>query len=247
MAFDLGGRIMTRPCLTCAAEAREVDARTQAERVRAEAVAKLAERASEIEDILGRLGVTRKYRAKTLAGFDTAPDGHALKAARRFLADYRGGNPSSLFLYSERPGEPLAPGSGKTHLAVAVLRDLALDPAISLNDLGFVFVPRMLLELQSTFKHPEKSELSVVRKYVEPEVLVWDDFGAEKLSDYAARALYTVLYEREGKANIFTSNFSLAQIESRDPSGYTMRITSRIAGEAKIIRFGGPDRRLAAA
>jgi DNA replication protein DnaC len=72
---------------------------------------------------------------------------------------------------------------------------------------------------------------------------VWDDFGAEKLSDYAARTLYTLLYEREGRSNVFTGNLSLGEIESRDPTGYTQRITSRIAGDARILRMTGPDRR----
>jgi len=193
------------------------------------------------------MGIGRKYLNATLGSFVPDADPKALAAAQEIVKRFTEGERPSLYLYSERDGETIAPGCGKTHLAAGVLHALALNPAVSLSDLAFVFVPKMLLEIQATFKHPEKSELDIVEKYVRPEMLVWDDFGAEKLSDYAARTLYTILYEREGRSNVFTSNLSLDDIEHRDPSGYTQRITSRIVGDCRIIRLKGPDRRLRAA
>lgn len=241
---QLTGRWMWFPCEACKAD-RAREEREEAERkAAAEAKQRLEYRAENVGLFLERMGVTRKYHGVTLGSFIADTDAKALAAAQGLVEEFLNGDRPSLYLYSVRPGEAIAPGCGKTHLAVAALAALILNPDVPLDDLGFCFVPRMLLEIQSTFKHPERSELSVVKKYSRPELLVWDDFGAEKLSDYAARTLYTILYEREGKSNIFTSNLSLGEIEARDPSGYTQRITSRIAGDSRIIRMVGPDRRL---
>lgn len=242
--MQFGSRTFWTACEACQADARQ----REEDRKAAEAEAKRREaheaRVTNVGTYLGRIGINRKYLDKTLGTFEPDHDPRALKAAQAFVTDFIGGERPSLYLFSERPGEAISPGTGKTHLGVGVLHALALNPDVDLDDLGFVFVPRLLLEIQATFKHPKRSELEVVEKYAEPELLVWDDFGAEKLSDYAARTLYTLLYEREGRSNIFTSNLSLGDIEARDPSGYTQRITSRIAGEARILRMTGPDRRI---
>ncbi|HET7322425.1 MAG TPA: ATP-binding protein [Longimicrobiaceae bacterium] len=241
--YRVGDKVLWTKCRECVAEARAAE--EEAERREAERAARARQeaRTEKAGEIMERLGVTRKYRNVTLGSFDATHDPHALQTAHEVTAAFLRGERPSLYLFSERPGEKIAPGCGKTHLAVGVLSTLALNPDIPLSDLAFVFVPRLLLEIQATFKHPERSELEVVEKYAKPELLVWDDFGAEKLSDYAARTLYTLLYEREGRSNVFTGNLSLADIEARDPSGYTQRITSRIAGEARILRMTGPDHR----
>ncbi len=242
--MDIGGKVFWTPCALCQADAK----RREEEQARADAEAKRRAaheaRVTNAAKHLGGIGINRKYLDKTLGNFIPDADPGALRAAQSFVSGFLGGERPSLYLFSARAGESIAPGTGKTHLAVGVLHTLALNPDVRLEDLGFVFVPRLLLEIQATFKHPKRSELEVVEKYAAPELLVWDDFGAEKLSDYAARTLYTLLYEREGRSNIFTSNLSLGDIEGRDPSGYTQRITSRIAGEARILRMTGPDRRL---
>jgi DNA replication protein DnaC len=243
--YSVGGRsIFAGKCELCQREAQEAEAERERAKAEREERERLESRTQHVAEILGRFGVTRKYHTVTLGTFNGSSDPHALKAAQELVRDYLRGDRTSLYLYSERPGETIAPGCGKTHLAVGILHALAMNPDVPLGDLGFAFVPRMLLEIQATFKHPERSELSIVKKYAKPELLVWDDFGAEKLSDYAARTLYTILYEREGRSNVFTSNLSLGSIEDRDPTGYTQRITSRIAGDARIIRMSGPDRRL---
>lgn len=226
-------------CQPCADEAKA----RKAEKERATQERREAERTERLTALLDGAGVNvRKYGDATLATFDADPDRDALSAARQFVADFHAGRRPSLYLFSQRPGEQLAPGNGKTHLAVAILRELMADVEVRPADLRFVFVPELLLEIQDTFDNPTRSMLDVVKKYADPELLVWDDFGAEKLSDFAVRTLYTLLYKREGRANIFTSNLTLDAIEGRDT--YSERITSRIAGDARLIRLRGPDRRV---
>jgi DNA replication protein DnaC len=204
-----------------------------------------AERASQIRSVLAEAGVNvRRYVDRepvSLDTFDPEPDAEALGAARRFVAEYRKGGRPSLYLFGRRDGDALAAGNGKTHLAVAMLRELALDPDIRPSELRFVFVPELLLEIQDTFDNPQRSMLDVVRRYEAPELLVWDDLGAEQLTSFAVRTLYTLLYKREGRSNVFTSNLDLDQLVARDP--YAERIVSRILGDCELVRLRGPDRR----
>lgn len=227
------------PCETC----RGVE---PAEAPAAKVEKAAEDRASRLRENLDAIGVNvRKYVDQSPASFnafDCNPDEGAYQAARQFVEEFKRGDRSSLYLFGRRPNSALAPGNGKTMLAVSILRALAMDPAVPIKDLRFVFVPELLLEIQDTFDDPSRSMLDVVRAYTRPELLVWDDFGAEKMSDFAVRTLYTILYKREGRANVFTSNLSLDQIEARD--AYAERITSRIAGDARIVELRGPDRRM---
>lgn len=241
--IPVGDRVVWSRCEACQKDVAEAEEAAKRERERSARVAAIEARAARVKAHFERIGVPRKYRTVTLDDFIAENDPDALAAARGLVRRYRAGHRESLYLFSTRPAEKLAPGNGKTTLAAGIIRALALDMDTPLEDIGYAFVPKLLMEIQATFKHPERSELEVVEKYARPEVLVWDDFGAEKLSDYASRTLFTLLYDREGKVNIYTSNLSLDQIEGRDPSGYTSRITSRIAGESRIVRLTGPDRR----
>lgn len=243
--YVVGDRVVfAGKCSLCVEEAERATEEALRQEREAKARAEHENRVTNAPEMLRRLGIGRKYLNATLGSFIPDADPRALEAAQDFVRRFSEGARPSLYLHSEREGEAIAPGCGKTHLAAGILHALALNPEIPLGDLSFVFVPKLLLEMQDTFKSPDRSELGIVEKYAAPELLVWDDFGAEKLSDYAARTLYTILYEREGKSNVFTSNLSLGDIEARDSSGYTQRITSRIVGDCRIIRMKGPDRRL---
>jgi DNA replication protein DnaC len=238
---EIAGRQHTRVCAECETKLRQRD---EAERV-AELDAERGKREKFLRSNLEMIGVNvRRYvdqRQASFQAFDPSPDDGALRRAQEFVDVFRTGQRPSLYLYGSRRGEKIAAGNGKTHLAIAILRELALDPAVPVASLRFVFVPELLLEIQDTMDSPGLSMLDVVRSYTKPELLVWDDFGAEKLSEFAVRTLFTILYKREGRSNVFTSNLSLDQVAQRD--SYAERITSRIAGDAVIRPMTGPDRR----
>ncbi len=233
-----------QPCTRCLLEAEKKMKANDDGRDAGKAEARRLERVHNIAAIAAKAGIRRKYLGKSLENFVPDYDPGAVTAAEEFIRDFQAGDRPSLYLFSERPDEKVAPGAGKTHIAAAIAQAILLDPAVHVQDIRFAFVPRILLDIQNSFKNPTLSELEVVDRYAKPELMIWDDFGAEKLSDYAARTLFTILYEREGRSNIFTSNLSLEQIEERSPTGYMQRMTSRIAGEARLMRFVGPDWRL---
>lgn len=193
---------------------------------------------------LANVGVnTRRFGEKALAGFDPKPDREALEAAREFVQRYLEGARPSLYLYSERPGERLAAGTGKTHLAVAVLRAIMETAPEARKQIRFCYVPEMVDDYRRQFDETARPE-DLDEKYLYPELLVMDDFGAQRLTTYAVEIINRIIYRREARSTIYTSNLSLDEIDLKDESGYIERATSRIAGEAKIVKMTGPDRRL---
>jgi DNA replication protein DnaC len=103
------------------------------------------------------------------------------------------------------------PGVGKTHLAVAVLRELIRRYEVRGRFLDFTsFISR----IQSTFDpSSEESKHDVVDPVLEAEVLVFDELGAQKPTPFVHDILYLVLNTRysQRRATIFTTNYRLGR------------------------------------
>ena len=141
-------------------------------------------------------------------------------------------------------------GTGKTDMAVSLLKNIVLnaEPVLEYErlrlpeNLGlFVSVPVMLLNIRSAFKSETTDESDLIKKYVKPEVLVMDDLGTEKITDWVMQTLYVLINSRyeEEKQTIITSNYSLEDIRKN----LNDKITSRITAMTEIIELKGIDRR----
>jgi DNA replication protein DnaC len=203
--------------------------------------------ANPLRAALANVGVNvRKYFDKDearLDRFNPTPDRAALDAAQAFVGAFLDGERPSLYLYSRRPGERLAPGNGKTMLAVGILREILERDPSQRDRIRFAYVPEIVDDYRRLFNETTRSE-DLDRKYLWPELLVMDDIGAQRLTEYAIEILNRVIYRREARSTIYTSNMDLEQLERCDASGYIERATSRIAGDSRIICLTGPDRRL---
>ena len=78
-------------------------------------------------------------------------------------------------------------------------------------------------------------------KYGDYHLLVLDDFGVEKISDWSYQLLYMLINRRYNnlKTTIFTSNFSLEQIAQQLGDD---RLTSRIQHMCDVQKFEGDYR-----
>lgn len=139
-------------------------------------------------------------------------------------------------------------GCGKTHFAVAALNEWIRrqDPPISalhsLNYPKFVTVPALLAMIRNTFSgKAEMTELDIIDRLVDIPVLVLDDIGAEKVTDFSLQTLYLIVDGRWGnqKQTIFTSNFSPSALAERVGE----RIASRVIGMTQHFSIKGQDRR----
>lgn len=129
-------------------------------------------------------------------------------------------------------------GAGKSHLAAAVLKHAWQSHRRAGR---FVKTQAMLNRFRAT-KTPESEEheADVLREYVMTPLLVVDELGFGRITDYAQEAVYAVVDGRwaERMPTIVTMNAD--GLSAIDP-----RIRSRVAS-GLVVEFTGKDRRVSA-
>ncbi len=142
------------------------------------------------------------------------------------------------------------PGVGKTHLAVAVLRHVVS----STRARALFYDTRDLLRVIRSTYDPivRTTEIEVLRPVMEADLLVLDDLGAEKTSEWVEETLNLIVNTRynERRVTIFTSNYPDIPDESDTNSllcriGFRMR--SRLHEMCDFLELRGADFRFAPA
>lgn len=140
------------------------------------------------------------------------------------------------------------PGIGKTHLAVAVLRRVILTRGAR----GLFYDTRDLLRvIRSTYNPTVKTaEMDVLRPVMEADLLVLDDIGSEKTSEWVEETMNLIVNTRynERRHTIFTSNYDDtpddANTDSQDFSlkeRIGFRIHSRLHEMCEFLEWDGAD------
>ena len=135
-----------------------------------------------------------------------------------------------------------APGTGKTHLAVAILRELVRESKIRRDTHArFVPVPELLAEIRASYRDNGPDERDIMNRYSGLPYLVLDDLGAEKTTEWSITTLYLIIDRRyrDERPTIVTTNLTLDQIAVT----LSERISSRLAS-GKVITLQGPDYRV---
>lgn len=149
----------------------------------------------------------------------------------------------SLFL----PGQC---GSGKTHLAIAILKYDVLHKFANYvrtkepydKRFEFVSVFDLLAEVKRTYeKDACTTEYEVIAKYSNTPLLVLDDLCAERPTDYNMSVLMSIINHRYNEMipTIITSNLGLKQMALQ----FSDRIASRLTGMCSVLEMNGRDRR----
>lgn len=119
-------------------------------------------------------------------------------------------------------------GSGKTHLAVAVAQRFSG---------AWVVKPTQIL--RQCRGSEAREEQSVITEYVETPVLIIDDLGIQKDTEFATTVLYEIIdgrYADKRGGLIVTSNLSLGDLSTKIGDD---RIASRLAQMCRIISLEG--------
>lgn len=129
-----------------------------------------------------------------------------------------------LYLYSATRG------SGKTRMVASIANDLIYNHDISAK---FITAPAILDEIKTSWGSKEYTERQVLDMLFTVPVLIVDDFGAEKATDWAQERFYQIINERyvNNRVMIFTSNMDL------DGLKYDGRIINRIKEQCFRVDF----------
>lgn len=130
-------------------------------------------------------------------------------------------------------------GTGKTHFACCIANAL-MDRCISVRVESFV----KILEKAGSFAS-KRDEESYIESMCKAKLLILDDLGAERCTDYGLEIVYNVIDSRyrTGKPMIVTTNFTLD--EMKHPSNIRLeRIFDRIFEVCYPVEFSGPSLRI---
>lgn len=198
---------------------------------------------------LGRAGVPPRFQDARLDAFAARPGTRtAQEAARAVVTD-----PKSLLISGQ-------PGTGKTHLVVAALAArieawLVAHPEPDPDPIDayfgrtrrpwsppvepFVVVPTFLDHVRSSMRREVADD--PLAELFEPTLVVLDDLGREKASEWVVERLYVLLNERYNHclATLVTTNFTPEQLVAR---GYEPHI-SRLAEDGRFVVIEATDYR----
>src|SRR5438477_9238355 len=189
---------------------------------------------------LSDANVPRRYQHCTLANFGAYNESleRAVLQGRR-VADAFPVVGRGLFLEGQ-------PGVGKTHLAVAVLKQIIQTTGAR----GLFYDTRDLLRIIRSTYDPSirTTELEVLRPVMTADLLVLDDLGAEKTSEWVEETMNLIVNTRynQRRLTFFTSNYEDIP-DDTDPNSLLFRIghrmRSRLHEMCDFIVMDGADYR----
>ena len=169
------------------------------------------------------------------------PEGRFLSTAQReaALQDWR----RSWYLWGK-------PGVGKSGLAVGYMREWIWGGQ---GEALYVTVPNLLAQIRATYGPPREGkveEADVVYKYAGVSLLVLDDLGSERVTNENMEWVQDVFLRIIGNRHdglmttVFTSNYSLEQLEKRLTERLTWRVLE-MAGKDHVVEVTGKNWRAA--
>ena len=159
----------------------------------------------------------------------------------RFRDEYANGAKGGLLLWG-------APGRGKTHLACALIRHFTLEYGISARFVDFF---QLVEEIKSGFDEGRSLD-DFLSSLMEPEVLVVDELGKRRPSEFELSVLDQLICRRynTNRPLIATTNFDVSDGPSKAgglprlvDQGIGDRIYSRLRSMCAFIEVTGEDYR----
>ena len=215
------------------------------------------------ERLLAAAKIPRRYEHCELGTFQydqDDPEQKSIAAAKflagRFVEEYPTDKTGLLFVGSV--------GVGKTHLAVGILKALIRDKGVPCL---FSDYRELLKSIQNSYNASvPATEMDILRPVFDAEVLVLDELGAVRSTEWVFDTVNYILNSRynDNKTTIFTTNFpdkpEQERVEDDNPRSYSAadraarretlgdrigeRMRSRLHEMCKKVEMEGRDYRL---
>ncbi|GMV06734.1 MAG: hypothetical protein AMXMBFR53_30090 [Gemmatimonadota bacterium] len=202
---------------------------------RLEAEAPTGELGPDVLDTLDGMGVNVRRHGQLR--LDELGDSPAVMAARDFVAATLSAGTwqevEGLYLHGPT-------GTGKSQLAVAVVREL-LEAGIPASRIVYDRGRALITQLQDRYGTGQVDEFSERRRRA--RVWIYEDAGTEKLTPDAFRVIEDIFDRREGCPTLVTSNYTREVMANRwnEMEGWA-RLRSRLA-PYRSVEMSGIDRR----
>jgi len=191
--------------------------------------------------LLADAGIPKLYRETSLQTYQPSKGNlsqlRAFNYAHTLVRDYPMVDRGLLLMGSV--------GVGKTHLAVSILRGL-MEKGIACR---FYEYRALLKEIQNSYNpNTQTSEMSILAPLIESEVIVLDELGAAKPSEWVQDTIGLIINGRynEKKLTILTTNYldeSQSSIAETLGDRIGVRLRSRLYQMCKTIVVEGGDYR----
>jgi DNA replication protein DnaC len=189
-------------CPVCMAEAKARE--EQRDRRRAEEANQ-----QKIAGLLRRSMIPERFVDRTLHNYraDSTGQIRALKIARRYAETVCDGSSrgASLVLAGK-------PGTGKTHVACGIARELIEKHQKSAV---FLTILQALRHIKDTYrKDSTRSESDAINDMLEPDLLILDEIGAQLGSEHEKMLMFEIINERyqECRSTILISNLTADEL-----------------------------------
>ena len=206
------------------------------------------------ESMLAAARIPRRYEHCELSSYESDfPGAHpslalAHIAASRFAQEYDPREGTGLLLIGKI-------GTGKTHLAVGIVKELILTKGIACL---FYDYRELLKQIQNSYNAAvQTTELDVLRPVFETDVLVLDELGAVRPTEWVWDTVSLILNSRynDNRTTIITTNYENGQSAEADAKQKIARLNreptlgdrigdrmrSRLLEMCRVIALEGAD------
>ncbi len=200
---------------------------------------------SRKDRLLRHARIPERYRECSIGNFDTSrhPSYALISDQIRQFVEYFPGDRRGLLLMGP-------PGVGKTHLAVSIIHYLIED-----KDTNCIFYDfrELLNNIRSTYNAASQlTERSIIQPLLDSELLVLDELGAEKTTEWVLDVLMFILNYRYNRMSptIITTNYmdevnhSIQILDETLADRIGIRLRSRLHEMCHRILITGEDYRL---
>lgn len=215
----------------------------QEELRKAQAIAEEQEqKRRKIEAILGKSGIKKRYLSRSFENFIVNDvNRKAYEIAKSYVDNWQENKDKGEGLYFEGTC-----GTGKTHLAVAIAMKLINQgvPVICKTSIDLLASIKQSYERDSTV-----NEEDVIEAYNTIDLLVIDDLGKERATEWSVPILYRIINDRYENMlpTVITTNYNtddlIDKLNASNDNEKAEAIISRFKGSASCVTMAWEDYR----